>query len=111
MASRYYNSFWLRILKKQSLGSITVSGPGLPFPISKGSIVTNPATGDLVLMGGKTNEDDRLKSIYSLSCVSSNTECNWKLEEGRTLLDYRSLFSAFIVPKYQLPSCLKHDEI
>ena len=78
----------------------------LPMPLYAAQLVEDPETGDVLLIGGGTNQD----KIYRLSDIDGD----WILQD-KTLQAPRSQFSAMVIPPGIL-SCnqfskTKHDEL
>ena len=84
----------------------------LPQPISYGRLVTDPETGDLLLLGGQSDTNSRpyeLSKIYRLSDINGE----WTLQD-KELTTKRNRFSAMYVPDGILncnKSSNKHDEL
>ena len=81
----------------------------LPQPIRGGRLITDPETGDLLLLGGNSNSIGDLSTIYRLSDINGD----WKLQD-KELTTTRRGFSAMYVPDGILncnKSNTKHDEL
>jgi hypothetical protein len=77
--------------------------PGPDLQISEAQMVTDPATGNVILIGGKytspKTSSDPVGSMYRLENISSD----WKLMDEFFLKTPRSLHVSFFVPDDKLP--------
>jgi hypothetical protein len=77
--------------------------PGPVLQMSQAQMVTDPATGNVILIGGKytspKTSSDPVGSMYRLENISSD----WKLMDEFFLKTPRSLHVSFFVPDDKLP--------
>ena len=58
-------------------------------------MISDPKTGDLLLLGGSTDENAAiLKSVYRLNSINSQ----WNLDQTKEMFDERKQFVSFFVP-------------
>ena len=63
--------------------------------MASGSMISDPKTGDLLVLGGSTDENAAiLKSVYRLNSTNSQ----WKLDQTKEMFDERKQFVSFFVP-------------
>ncbi len=72
-----------------------IEGPSLPVAIVAGGAIVTPGGKDLLIMGGESNGNHQLASIYRLRCFRKS--CSWN-ETQKKLAIPRSHFVIMSLP-------------